>query len=159
MCFSPSGFLYLPLARKETAMKLWKPMLAILLGSGLIISLGLTACGDDDDEEVEGMTCGEAYEQFISTECTTQAYANVDALKTCIDTAVTEQDVDLCLDAFAAVIPNCFPAVDILFDGCGQCQEDCGSAFAGDDGVTGCLEGSQTGSECLDALIACVNAC
>ena len=25
-------------------MKLWKPMLAILLGSGLIISLGLTAC-------------------------------------------------------------------------------------------------------------------
>lgn len=141
-------------------MKFWKPMLAMLLCSGLLIAVGLTACGDDDEEEIVGMTCGEAYDQFVSTECTTQAFANVDDLKTCVDAAVSDDDVDECLDDFLAVIPNCLPGVEILFDRCGQCQEDCGSRLAGDDGVDGCLQDdSQTGQECLQALIDCVNAC
>ncbi len=44
-------------------MKLWKSMLTMLLCSGLIIAFGLTACGDDDDEE-SGMTCEQALEVF-----------------------------------------------------------------------------------------------
>ena len=47
-----------------------KPMLAMLLCSGLIVALDLTACGDDDDEEA-GMTCNEAFAQVTSTDCTT----------------------------------------------------------------------------------------
>ena len=141
-------------------MKRTKSMLAMILCSGLVFALGITACGDDDDEEGSGgMTCGEAYDQLTSTECTTQAYDSVDTLKTCIDAATSEGEIDACLDAFEDAIPACVPGVEILFNNCGQCQEDCGSAFAGDDGVEGCLTGIQTGTECLDALLACVNAC
>ena len=31
-------------------MKLWESMLAVLLCVGLVVAIGLTACGDDDDE-------------------------------------------------------------------------------------------------------------
>jgi|GEM_PF-3428223 len=141
-------------------MKLTKSMLAMLLCCGLIIPFGLTACGDDDDdEEVTGMTCGEAYDQFVSTECTTQAFAHVNGLKACFDTAVSAEDEDACFELFFEDTPDCLPGVQILFDGCGSCQELCGIEFAGDDGVTGCLQGAQTGTECLQALIDCVNAC
>ena len=141
-------------------MRLTKSMLVMLLCCGLIITFGLTACGDDDDvEEDGGNACGEAYDQFVSEECTTQAFAHVNELKACFETAVSVEDEDACFASFFDDTPDCLPGAQILFDGCGQCQEDCGTAFAGDDGAPGCLQGAQTGTECLQALINCVNAC
>jgi len=137
---------------KETKMKIWKSMAAILFCSGLILALGLAGCGDDDDEAPQ-MTCEQALEQFTSQDCQAQASANVNTLKTCVEACANETCVDNCLSAFEGQLPACKPAVDFMFDTCNQCWTNCGDAFVL------CLDGAGTGTACLTALNACVVGC
>jgi hypothetical protein len=137
---------------KETKMKIWKTMAAILFCSGLILALGLAGCGDDDDEAPQ-MTCEQALEQFTSEDCQTQASANVDELKTCLSGCGTDECGDNCYQAFVDDIPGCLPAVDFMYDTCNQCWTDCGDAFEV------CLEGADTGTACLNTLNTCVVGC
>ncbi|MGW8320206.1 MAG: hypothetical protein ACWGSD_01500 [Thermodesulfobacteriota bacterium] len=49
-------------------MKLWRSMLAMLVCSGVIIALGITACGGDDKVD-NGMTCEKALATLTSDTC------------------------------------------------------------------------------------------
>ena len=83
-------------------MKIWESMLAVLLCTGLVIALGLTACGDDDDDGDEGISpCDEALEQFNSQGCQNQASASVEEAQTCaVDCGVNLLCLDDCMDEF-----------------------------------------------------------
>ena len=64
-------------------MKLWKSMLAMLLCSGLIVAFGLTACGDDDDEE----DCAAVLAQLQAPACENAATAAIDVFRACMTAA------------------------------------------------------------------------
>jgi hypothetical protein len=135
-------------------MKIWKSMLAMMLCSGMIIAFGLSGCGSDDNVE-PGMTCGEALTQFKSEACQTAAFANVEAAKTCA-VACPEGDencLDDCLSAFEDDISACMPGTQMIFNTCNACWSGCGDTF-----VT-CLLGASTGTQCMNAVVTCVDAC
>ena len=131
-------------------MKMPKAMLAMMLCAGLVAALGLVACGDDD--EAPGMTCGEALAQFLSEDCQTAAFANVNVLNTCIDGCPDEDCVDGCYADFEDEIPACRPGADQVLNTCNDIWTDCGEAF------DTCLKvAGGTGTACLTTLVACIN--
>lgn len=138
-------------------MKLWKSMLTMLLCSGLIIAFGLTACGDDDDEE-GGMTCDQALATLTSDRCIAAVGAALPGVQACLGACTPGDDVciDNCLDLDEDLPSSCVRAITMLMDPekavCGACYVDCGQDF-----VDCVVEGGQ--GACLIQLGACVPLC
>ena len=105
-------------------MKLRRSILAMLLCSGLVIALGLTACGSDDDDEVD---CAKALTSIQRDACVNAATAGIDAFRTCLAGCIDEVCEEGCQDTFDADTDACEPAATILTDECG-CQI-CGVTF------------------------------
>lgn len=136
--------------KKEVAMKMPKAMMAVMLCAGLVAALGLTACGDDDEEP--GMTCEQALAQFTSDDCQTQAFDHVEALNTCLDQCGSVEECDNCFWDFEDEIPACLPGTRQVVNTCNDVWTECGEDF--DDCLT---EGTDSGTECLTTLVACID--
>ncbi len=138
-------------------MKLWKPMLAMLLCSGLIITLGLTACGDDDDEE-GGMSCEQALSTLTSSTCGDAVLAAAPGVQSCLDGCAPGDEVcvDDCFDAIT-LPSSCEQAIAVLLDSetavCGSCYVNCGQGF-----VDCVVQGGQA-EACLTTLGVCSSGC
>ena len=133
-------------------------MLAMLLCSGLIIAFGLTACGDNDDEE-GGLTCEQALATLTSDNCIDAIEAALPGVQTCLNDCApgNEACVDNCLDLDAELPSSCVLAIRLLTDEedaiCGACYVNCGQA------LMDCLvEGGQP-EICLVQLGACLPTC
>ena len=154
-------------------MKMPKVMMAMMICAGLVAAIGLTACGDDDDEEVQ-VSCEQALEHWNSDECQDPAEAAVGALNTCADACQGDCEIscqgdpdctaecandcmnDDCFPVFRAAIPaDCVTAANMITETCNNlCWEDCADTFA-----NVCLLGASSGEECLAVFNTCVNAC
>ena len=138
-------------------MRLWRSMLAMLLCSGLIIAFGITACGDDDDEE-SGMTCEEALSTLTSTSCIEAVEDALPGVQNCLGGCTPGNDVciDNCLDLDALLPSSCAQAIGMLMDEddavCGGCYVACGQVFVN------CVVAGGQGT-CLIQLGACVPTC
>jgi hypothetical protein len=128
-------------------MKKWESMLAILVCTGLIITFGLTACGDDDDD----FDCAGALAQLQSTACADAVEAAIDALRVCLLGCADPVCEEVCEEAFDASTNVCEPAASILSEECG-CQV-CGNNFEA------CIEGPDPAVVCLDDIIDCFGDC
>ena len=139
-------------------MKLWRSMLAMLLCSGLIIAFGLTACGDDDDEE-SGMTCDEALATLTSDTCVDAIEAALPGVQACLDVCpIGDEDcVDECLTLEGVLPSSCIQAIDMLLDTeeavCGSCYVNCGQS------LVNCLVLGTPPDTCLVQLGACLPLC
>jgi hypothetical protein len=97
-------------------MRNWKLFLAVLLCSGLGITLGLSGCGDDDDDE-NAARCQAACSKIVSCaadfivpidftvqECTDSCKAEVDAEAQCAFGCDTDAS---CIDYAECIVVNC----------------------------------------------------
>jgi hypothetical protein len=134
-------------------MKIRESMPAILLCTCLIVTFGLTACGDDEEEEMS--QCELALEQFNSQACQNQASAAVEEAQTCaVGCGMNLPCLDDCMESFEDDISACLPGTAFLFDECGICYSDCGGDFVD------CLaDALNDAGECLNTLTSCVNGC
>jgi len=138
-------------------MKLWRSMLAMLVCSGVIIALGITACGGDDKVD-NGMTCEKALATLTSDTCIGAVEAALPGVQTCLSACIPGDDV--CIDNCLALdedLPSlCVRAIRMLMDEkdavCGACYVDCGQNF-----VDCVVEGGQ--DSCLIQLGVCVPTC
>ncbi len=130
-------------------MKLWKSMLAMLLCSGLIIAFGLTACGDDDDDEPD---CVGALTQLQTPDCLNGIIAGIDVFRTCMagcqGDPICEEG---CEDDFEAAGAACEPAATTLAEECGC--DVCGNSFES------CIAGQTPAADCVDVILACFVDC
>ncbi len=140
-------------------MKFWRSMLAMLLCSGLLIALGLNACGDDDEEEA-GMTCEEALATLTSDTCIDAVEDELPVVQNCIDACDPPGDedcIDDCLDIEGVLPSSCVQAIGMLLDDedavCGACFVTCGQ-----DLVDCIVEGSAP-ETCLTLLSGCTAQC
>lgn len=130
-------------------MKKRESILAILLCTSLIITFGLTACGDDDDE----VDCAGALAQLQTPACENAATAAIDVFRACM-TACAGNEVceDACNSDFEAAISACEPAATILTEECG-CQV-CANNFEG------CIAREEDpAADCVDDIQACLLTC
>jgi hypothetical protein len=129
-------------------MKIRESMLALLLCAGLIVTFGLTACGDDDDV----LECAEALVQLQDSACEAAVTAGIDVLRDCLlacgGDPVCE---DVCEDTFEATTSVCEPAASILSEGCG-CQV-CANNFES------CIAGADPAGDCVDDIVDCFGDC
>ena len=134
----------------------------------LAVGVGLAGCGDDEETTVlidVGQLCADSLEAMRDDGCRNNAYANVDDLKDCFVGCGPENSECLngCLSVPGAGFSDCTGDVEFLFDGeCGSCYTDCGFEFVGQESEPGCLfdlNPAVTGTDCLDALYACVDEC
>jgi hypothetical protein len=143
-------------------MKLWRSMLALLLCSGMVFALGLTGCGDDDDDEVvDEMTCEDAFDTLTTDECVLGSAAVADAvLLPCVgdcDPPGNEACVGDCVLAFVAFLPApCAEAVGYLThdapDECRECYVPCR------DGFLDCVF-SAPAIDCSNEMANCIELC
>ena len=142
--------------------------LAGTLSLCLAVGVGLIGCGGDEGTLVEidfARLCNQSLQAMNSPDCRDTAYADVDDLKVCFVDCGPEDGP--CLDACLAVPGSGFSAcsgdVEFLFSGeCGICYDECGFDFVRDESELGCLfdpNPATTGTDCLDDLYACVEAC
>ena len=140
-------------------MKLWESMLAMLLCSGLIIAFGLTACGDDDDEE-SGMTCEQALATLTSDNCVDAIEAALPGVEDCLnDCPQGDEDcIDICLELEGVLPSSCVQAITMLMDTeeavCGVCYVN-----SGQDLVDCVVEGEGQPETCLIQLGICLPVC
>jgi len=144
-------------------MKLWRSMLAMLLCSGMVFALGLTACGDDDDEDQGGsaMTCEDAFDTLTSDTCVQGAAGVVDAvLLPCVGACdpPSEACVGDCVLGFVAYLPApCAEAVGYLThdapDECRECYVPCRDDFMD------CALGGMPAEDCSNTMADCIELC
>ncbi len=119
--------------QKEKHMKIWRWMLAMVLG--MVLSIGLIACGDDDEEGSE-RTCEDAVATLTSDTCVEGGTASGAFLQECVlacDPPGNELCVNDCVLAFWAFLPApCAEAVGFIIheappspckDCYGQCRD------------------------------------
>ncbi len=146
-------------------MKLWRSMLAMLLCSGLVFAVGLTGCGDDDDEDQGGsaMTCEDAFDTLTTDECVLGAAGVAEAvLQPCVlacDPPGNEACVGDCVLGFVAFLPApCAEAVGYLThdapDECRECYVPCRDAFLGCS-----LSFTVPLEDCSNAMADCIELC
>jgi len=134
-------------------MKKWESILAILLCTGLIVTFGLIACGDDDDE----VDCAGTLAQLQASDCAIDATAAIVVLRGCITDCELDPDPpaceETCEDVFGAAISACEPAATILSDecGCDVCGNNFEDCIAGQDPAAACVD------DVLDCLLTCVS--
>jgi hypothetical protein len=139
-------------------MKKWESMLAMLLCSGLIVTFGLTACGDDDEEE-SGMTCEEALATLTSDNCINSIEAALPGIQDCLNGCApgNEACVDDCLVLDGVLPSSCVQAIDMLMDEdeavCGACYVNCGQ------NLVNCLVQGNAPETCLVQLGTCIPTC
>jgi len=127
----------------------------------------LIGCGDDEGNVVPvdlAQICAQSSQAMNSQGCINTASAGVDDLKDCFVDCGPADDACLnenCFSLPGADFSECSGDVDFLFSGqCGSCYTDCSFEFVGDASDPGCLFAqSPTGTQCLDALYACVDDC
>ena len=128
-------------------MRIWKSMLAMLLCSGLIIAIGLTACGDDDDVD-----CAGALAQLQASACENAATAAIDVFRACMTAcAGNEACEEACNNDFDAATSACEPAATIL-------TEECGCSVCANN-FEGCIAGQDPAADCVDDILACLRTC
>jgi hypothetical protein len=141
---------------------------AVTLLLCLAVGYAFTGCGDDEETFVEvdvELFCSESLRAMYNEDCMSNAYANVDDLKDCFVGCGPENSECLegCLSVPGAGFSECSGDVEFLFDGeCGSCYTECGFEFVGEESNPGCLFNTNpavTGTDCLDALYACVEEC
>ena len=139
-------------------------VLALLLAAGY----GPIGCGDDEGNVVTvdlERLCADSLQAMNSQGCRNNAYANVDDLKGCVSACgpADQECLNACFNEPGSGFSSCEGDVDFLFAGqCGECFTACGFDFVGDESDPGCLfapNPAVTGTDCLDALYACVNGC
>ena len=143
--------------------------LAGTLSLCLVVGVGLTGCGDDEGTLViidVDQLCAQSLQAMNSQGCMDTAYAGVDDLKDCfVDCGPAD---DACLDENCFSLPGadfseCSGDVEFLFAGqCGACYTDCSFDFVGEASDPGCLfdpNPATTGTQCLNELYDCVDAC
>ena len=150
-------------------MKRTRFFLAGTMALCLVVGIGLTACGDDEGNviivDVEQL-CAQSLQAMNSQGCIDTAYADVDDLKDCfVDCGPEDQECqeENCLTPSGPGFSECSGNVEFLFSGqCGACYTDCSFEFVGEASDPGCLfdpNPATTGTDCLDALYACVDDC
>jgi len=120
-------------------MKLWRSILAMLLCSGMVFALGLTSCGDDDDEAGSAMTCEDAFDTLTSDTCVDGGTTAGEFLQGCVfdcDPPGDQSCVENCVLAFLTVLPApCTVAVGYLTHDapldCRECYSQYRDAFLG----------------------------
>ena len=108
-------------------MKLRKSILAMLLCSGLVIALGLTACGSNGDDEVD---CAKALAEIIQDpDCVPDVTDGIVDYRECLETCAGDQACEEaeCEPILSNAAKSCEPAASILDEDCG-CQV-CGNNF------------------------------
>jgi len=129
-------------------MKKWNSMLAILLCVGLIVTFGLMACGDDDDE----VDCVGALGQLQASDCENAVTGAIDVFRICMTPCQGNQVCEeTCEDEFNAATTACEPAATILSEECGC--DVCGNTFED------CIAGQGPAAECVDNILACMVSC
>jgi hypothetical protein len=133
-------------------------MLTLLFCSGLIIAFGLTACGDDDDEE-SGMNCEQALATLTSDTCIGAIESALPGIQDCLDECApgNEGCVDDCLELEGVLPSSCVLAIQMLMDDeagiCGACYVTCGNE------LVDCLVGGSQPETCLVQLGVCLPTC
>ena len=148
-------------------MKLWRTMLAMLLCSGMVFALGLTGCGDDDDEEGgDAMTCEDAFDTLTSDTCVDGGTVAGGFLQACVgacDPPGNEACVNDCVLAFlsppiSGLPAACANAVAYLTheapDDCRECYAACRDAFLGCT-----LSFAVPVEDCSSDMAACIELC
>lgn len=144
-------------------------ILAGTLSLCLVVGGGLIGCGGDEGTLIEidlARLCAQSLQAMNSQGCIDTAYAGVDALKDCFvgcgpeNTECLEDD---CLSSSGPGFSECSGDVEFLFAGqCGACYTNCSLDFVGVASDPGCLfdpNPDVAGTDCLDALYACVDEC
>jgi hypothetical protein len=132
--------------------------IGIILFSGMFLMVQETWAED---------SCEQALTMFNSQTCKDLAYANIETLKSCLALCVCDTPcADVCWESWHIAVspPEC-----TLSDGSSAAQKlasgDCGSCYPAcfvpfDQCPGGCVyDPGKTGTDCLDAVFACVNAC
>jgi hypothetical protein len=137
-------------------MKLWESMLAMALCMGLVVSLGLTACGDDEEDLI---SCAEALNTLTSDACLNAAAAALPGVQACLaacDPPDDENCIGDCLDDFT-LPSSCEEAITALLDPeeavCGSACVDCGQDFVD------CVVDQEAPQTCLTELSVCAGTC
>lgn len=128
-------------------MKIRESMPTVLLCMGLIVTLGLTACGSDDDE----VDCAGALSQLRASDCENAATAAIDEFRTCMTACQDQACEQACEEDFNAATSACEPAASTLANECGC--EVCGNSFES------CIEGQDPASVCIDNILDCFLTC
>ena len=145
-----------------------RSFLAGTLSLCLTVGVGLIGCGGDGGTIVEinvAQLCTDSLQAMNSQGCMDTAYAGVDALKDCFVGCgpANEECLDTCFAVPGSGFSACSGDVEFLFSGeCGGCYDECGFDFFRDESELGCLfdpNPDTTGTDCLDELYVCVNAC
>jgi hypothetical protein len=128
-------------------MKKPESILAILLCTGLIVTFGLTACGDDDEVDCVGVLA-----QLQASACENATIAAIDVFRGCMTACAGNQVCeDGCENVFNTATSACEPAATILTEECG-CQV-CGNNFEG------CIAGQDPAADCIDNILDCFVTC
>lgn len=147
-------------------MKPWRWMLALLVCSAMVFALGLTGCGDDDDEVGSEMTCEDAFDTLTSDTCVDGGTDAGNFLQACVlacDPPGNEACVGDCVLAFlsppiSGLPPACANAIGYLThdapDECRECYVPCREAFLG------CvLSFAVPVEDCSSDSLACLELC